>query len=74
MKLKWKRFLLPVLFAFGGALIGLAYYYLVGCNGGSCLVTASPIRSMVYVATVGVLLAQGFAEGPDPMEKNGGKA
>ena len=32
MKEKIKKWLKPVLFIVGGALVGLAYYYLVGCS------------------------------------------
>ena len=31
MKEKTKKWLKPVLFTAGGALVGLAYYYFVGC-------------------------------------------
>ena len=32
MKEKIKKWLKPVLFTAGGALVGLAYYYFVGCH------------------------------------------
>ena len=31
-----KNWLIPLLFTLGGALMGLAYYYFVGCATGSC--------------------------------------
>ena len=35
MKKRLKKLLRPLLFTLGGALAGLAYYYLVGCSSGS---------------------------------------
>ncbi len=42
MKKRLKKLLRPLLFTLGGALAGLAYYYLVGCSSGSCAITSSP--------------------------------
>ena len=53
-KMKWLR---PALFTLGGALTGLVYYNLVGCAGGTCAITSSPIRTMVYMAFIGWLLS-----------------
>ena len=44
------------LFATGGALAGLGYYYLFGCSG-NCAVTSSPWMTMAYVAVIGGLLS-----------------
>ena len=57
MKENRKRWLRPTLFILGGALTGLAYYYLVGCSSGSCAITSDPINSMVYMGLVGWLLS-----------------
>lgn len=51
---KWMR---PALFILGGALVGLGYYYLVGCSSGSCAITSNPINSMVYMGLMGWLLS-----------------
>ena len=51
---KWKR---PALFALAGALAGLAYYCLVGCSTGGCLVTTSPFVTMAYMGIAGWLLS-----------------
>ena len=40
MKEKIKKWLKPVLFTAGGALVGLAYYYFVGCPTGACPLTS----------------------------------
>ena len=46
-----------LLFIAGGALAGLAYYYLVGCATGSCPITANPATTMLYTALIGWLLS-----------------
>ena len=46
--------LLPVL---GGAIIGFAYYYYIGCNSGGCPITGNPYISTIYGAILGLILA-----------------
>ena len=48
MKKKLKKWLRPVLFTLGGALMGLGYYALVGCSTGSCAITASPVNTILF--------------------------
>lgn len=50
----------PALFILGGGLVGLGYYYLVGCSTGTCVITSSPLTSMAYMALVGWLLSGVF--------------
>ncbi len=57
---KYKKLLRPLLFALAGAAAGLAYHYLIGCSTGSCAIGASPLRSMLYVAVIGLLLSAVF--------------
>ena len=57
MKERMKKWLRPALFALGGALVGLAYYALVGCSSGTCIITSSPFSSMAYMALVGLVLS-----------------
>lgn len=45
-----------LLFAAGGAVAGLGYYYLFGCSG-NCAVTSSPWVTMFYVGIIGALLS-----------------
>lgn len=52
----------PALFTAAGALAGLVYYGLVGCATGSCPITASPVRTMLYTGLMGWLLSCGFAK------------
>lgn len=44
-----------------GALVGFLYYKLVGCRTGTCPLTSSPVRSVLYWAVIGGLAASGFA-------------
>ncbi|MBK7105400.1 MAG: hypothetical protein IPH62_08960 [Ignavibacteriae bacterium] len=53
MNIVYKR-ILPVL---GGAILGYAYYYFIGCNSGSCPITSNPYISTVYGAAVGFLIS-----------------
>lgn len=56
MNTKFKKYLRTALFVLGGALVGYGYYYFFGCDG-SCAITSSPYRSMIYVAVIGALVA-----------------
>jgi hypothetical protein len=49
----WAR---GILFGTFGALIGFAYYAIIGCYGGSCPITGSPYIMTGYGAIAGVLL------------------
>ena len=60
MKERIKKWLRPVLFTLGGGLVGLGYYYLVGCSTGTCVITSSPYTSMAYMALIGWLLSGAF--------------
>ena len=62
MKLKLKKWLRPFLFTVGGALVGLVYYYAVGCSTGSCPITSNPIITMIYMGVVGLLLSGLFGK------------
>ena len=63
MKSKLKKWLRPFLFTVGGALVGLGYYYAVGCSTGSCPITSNPIITMIYMGIVGLLLSELFGKG-----------
>jgi len=65
MKLKLKKWLHPFLFTVGGALVGLGYYYAVGCSTGSCPITSNPIITMIYMGVVGLLLSGLFEKRGD---------
>lgn len=55
MKWSHKKGLRYGLFILIGAAVGWLYYRLFGCTG-SCAITSSPVRSMVYMAVIGGLL------------------
>ena len=57
MKEKIKKWLKPVLFTAGGALVGLAYYYFVGCSTGACPLTSNPFITAGYMGFIGWLFA-----------------
>ena len=63
MKEKIKKWLKPVLFTAGGALVGLAYYYFVGCPTGACPLTSNPFITMTYMGFIGWLLFGIFGKG-----------
>ena len=60
---KIKKWLKPVLFTAGGALVGLAYYYFVGCPTGACPLTSNPFITMAYMGFIGWLLSGIFGKG-----------
>lgn len=51
-----RKYLRPMLFIIAGALLGLGYYYLLGCSG-NCAVTSSPWATMIYVGIIGGLFS-----------------
>ena len=61
MKENVKIWLIPLLFTLGGALVGLAYYYFVGCSTGNCVITSNPINSMIYMGLIGWILSGVFS-------------
>ena len=38
-----------------GAVVGYGYYYFIGCNGGSCPITSSPVVSTLYGGLIGLV-------------------
>lgn len=43
-----------------GAIGGYLYYYFIGCNSGTCVITSKPLNSTVYGAVMGGLLFNGY--------------
>ena len=44
------------LYGFLGLTAGFAYYYFIGCTGGSCPITSNPYISSAYGLGAGLLL------------------
>lgn len=44
------------LFTIGGAVVGFAYYYFVGCRTGSCPLTSNPLITTAYGSLMGLVL------------------
>lgn len=38
-----------------GAALGYAYYYFIGCNGGTCPITSNPLNSTVAGMVLGLI-------------------
>ena len=63
MKEKIKKWLKPVLFIVGGALVGLAYYCRVGCSTGAWPLTSNPYSTMADMGFIGWLFSGIFGKG-----------
>lgn len=57
MKLKKEKIAKRFLPIIGGAALGYAYYYFIGCSSGSCPITSNPYVSTLYGAMVGLIMA-----------------
>lgn len=42
--------------AVSGAIVGYLYWYFIGCESGTCPITASPVNSMIWGGVMGSLL------------------
>ena len=40
-----------------GAVLGFAYYKLIGCSSGACPITSNPWASTIYGAIIGFMIA-----------------
>lgn len=49
-KMKWISGIL------GGAVLGFAYYYFIGCRTGSCPISGNPVISTLYGGLMGALI------------------
>jgi hypothetical protein len=53
-----------------GALGGLAYWFFVGCESGTCAITSSPVNSSIYGAIMGALIPGMFKKEVNSMSEN----
>jgi uncharacterized membrane protein len=51
-----KKNMLYLIGGVAGGVGGYLYYYYVGCQGGSCPITSSPVMSIIWGAVMGGLL------------------
>ena len=58
--MKKKKWLRAIVFTVGGAFVGWAYYYFVGCANGTCFITSDPLISMGYMGVLGWLISRVF--------------
>jgi len=56
MKLDKIFFIKKVLPVLGGAVLGYAYYYFIGCYSGTCPITSNPYISTFYGGLIALIL------------------
>lgn len=64
-----RSILKPAAFVLGGAALGFAYYYFIGCTSGHCPITSNPIISTAYGGIVGLVAAGGWKSAKDGQPK-----
>ena len=52
-----KRFTKIAFFTILGGIGGFAYYYYIGCNGGTCPISSNPYISTSYGMMIGLLMS-----------------
>jgi hypothetical protein len=57
-----KKTIYSSLYIFAGAIAGFAYYYFVGCRGGSCPIQSNPYISTVYGGLLGLIISGIFTK------------
>lgn len=65
IKNKWT--LLGIL---SGSIGGYLYWYFVGCNSGTCMITSKPINSSLYGGVLGYFVSEMVAENRKTASKN----
>lgn len=68
---KWYR---SIGFTLAGALVGILYYYTIGCKNGTCSITSNPINTMIYMGIMGWLLSGVFEKKEEIKIENREKA
>ena len=63
MKSRIKSVVRPLIFILIGSLVGLGYYYFIGCSSGSCPLVSNPFITMGYTGIIGGLLSVIFQKG-----------
>lgn len=57
-----KKYLIITLFALAGSTAMYLYWFFVGCNSGTCLITSSPTISSGYGLLLGGLVGSSFTD------------
>lgn len=74
MKAFLSKNIIPITGALLGAAGGYAYWYFVGCQGGSCPIYSIWYRSTAYGAVMGLLLGMIVLDVVKPKKKKQGQA
>lgn len=64
-----RKYRITLIGALIGAIVGYIYYVNVGCNSGSCMITAHPVNSMLYGAVLFGMIADSIRTRQTPKEK-----
>ena len=64
-----KKYVKTILGVSAGLVFGAVYYRLVGCKTGSCPLTSTVFRSMIYGGFMGFLVSQMFVPSSSKREK-----
>jgi len=70
MKIRTDILLRKVLPIFGGALLGYAYYFFIGCYSGTCPITSNPYISTFYGALIAFILVLPTKKKKEQIEEN----
>ena len=73
IKINRKRILWAIPGLLLGAVGGYAYWFYVGCNSGSCLITSDPLNSTIYGTAMGFFLSGVVNDWTNEREKNKNK-
>lgn len=70
MKINNKFILKKILPVIGGAVLGYAYYYFIGCYSGTCPITSNPYISTFYGALIAAILVLPKGKKSEQIEEN----
>jgi H+/Cl- antiporter ClcA len=70
MKNIFQKYWLIILGIIVGIVGGYLYWHFIGCNGGTCPITSSPVNSSVAGGLIGGLLISSFDKGKKDNKDN----
>lgn len=65
----FKKSVKPLIFVAAGVIVGVAYYYLVVCESGSCPLKSSQWMTGAYVGLIGLLVSGIFSKSGGDSDK-----